>query len=223
MKTYRNFLEQVNDRGYEIPETKSLSEDEFFDLLKDCDSIDGNYLKIYRSVYLTDDFYFINNENFERRSAYTSNQYTLWINHHEEWKDYPKRNLICSINYNRTYGSNDYIVIPFKNSKWGIVPSNDIQDIPNIYDFNDLNIDDQDFDDMMNDLKLYYEYDDVKIDTPEKLGFHVCDYKDIPKYTKNENYEIWTDSNVLLIRSDIFKNYFSLEIYGLRSSERRTK
>ena len=154
MKTYKKFLEKVNDRGYGIPETKSLSKGEFFDLLKDCDSIDGNYLRIYRSVDLTDNFYFINNENFERRSAYSSNQYTLWINHHEEWKDYPKRNLICSINYTRFFGSNNYVVIPFKNSKWGIVPDDDIQDISNIYDLNDLNIDDQDFDDMISDLKL---------------------------------------------------------------------
>lgn len=198
MKKFKNYILERK-----LPETKRLSEDEFFNLLPKCDNIEeGVYLKIFRTVDLKDDFYFINNENYERRSAYTSNQYTLWINNHEEWKDYPKRNLICSLNYKRYFGECDFVVIPFKNSKWGIVPSYDIQDIDNIYRLNDLPIRDDNFDNMMKDLEDY----NYKIKSPEELGFTLRYYKDV-KHIQN-NLEIWTDSNVLLIRDDIFEKIF---------------
>lgn len=64
-----------------------------------------------------------------RKSANTHNYYTLWINNNAEWYAYPKRNLICSSNYNtadRYAFDTAFIVLPKNGANIGICPTADI-------------------------------------------------------------------------------------------------
>src|SRR5574343_189835 len=67
------------------------------------------YLKNYESMF----------------SIPKDNYYTMLINHLDVWKDYPKRELICSL---KPRFGGEYRIIPFDGSKWVIVPKHDIQD-----------------------------------------------------------------------------------------------
>lgn len=69
-----------------------------------------------------------------RESKNTKNYYTLWMNNNSEWKNYPKRNVICSSNpitashydrANRQYN----LILPKNDSKIGIVMDEDIWDV----------------------------------------------------------------------------------------------
>jgi len=64
-----------------------------------------------------------------RRSANTTNYYTLMIDNSKYWKDYPKRSksFICAT-YKPNYNYNDYVVIPYDNTKMGVCPSQDMWD-----------------------------------------------------------------------------------------------
>ena len=75
------------------------------------------------------DFGIINPKRFERKSANTSNHYTLLIDNLPEWKQYPKRSrsVICSVDVPQSPGSeNVYYVFPVKGSKVGVCPRGDI-------------------------------------------------------------------------------------------------
>lgn len=116
--------------------SKSISEKEFFNgIQKNCkQSIKRaqiGYL-IYRKILKqNDDFLFLKPSGELRKSANTRNYYTLWINNHPSWKNYPKREIICAGGsgkrafHHGSSGSN-YIVLPFDDAKIGICPSDDI-------------------------------------------------------------------------------------------------
>lgn len=66
-----------------------------------------------------------------RASAFAkSNQYTIWVDNHPSWKDFPKRSrsFICSTNYHtaRHFGI-PHIVFPIGDPKFGICPVSDFQ------------------------------------------------------------------------------------------------
>lgn len=72
-----------------------------------------------------------------RRSAYTHNYYTLWMNGHEDWAEFPKRELICTndITYANLYKAGNvstgsiYGVYPNdKETLFGVAPTGDIWD-----------------------------------------------------------------------------------------------
>lgn len=83
-----------------------------------------------RGSRTTEDFLHLKPGNELRKSAHTSNYYTLFINNHPLWKDYPKRQIICSggsgeramAHLSRTV----YYVFPIDRSKIGICPDDDI-------------------------------------------------------------------------------------------------
>lgn len=67
-----------------------------------------------------------------RKSANTLNYYTLFINNHPMWEDYPEREVICSGGSGERafahFANYVYYVFPFDRSKIGICPENDIWD-----------------------------------------------------------------------------------------------
>jgi len=62
-----------------------------------------------------------------RPSANTYNYYTLFINNNPVWKDFPKRQIICTTDsdISESYGNN-FIVYPKNGAKIGICPGGDI-------------------------------------------------------------------------------------------------
>lgn len=83
--------------------------------------------RIYRGTNAPYETYLINpKESPNRMSANTSNIYTLFINHDPSWKEYPKREIICTTDKFETYHSRSFIVIPKNGAKIGVCPSNDI-------------------------------------------------------------------------------------------------
>jgi len=222
MKNYNNFIYEAYDRFTFSKITDKLSTEQFNEELLKCDSVSDNvYHKIYRSVDLYDPYYLIKNSTpgFERISAYAPNHYTLFINHSPLWEDYPKRNFICSYNRQAGFGDTIYVVIPYKNSKWGICPTNDIQNIQNLYrtmlKLDAAKVDDSSYENMLNTLdKTDYSDNPYTIEDlnvlfdPDNNGFVLSDYKDLDKNIKTPRPEIWTDSDVLLIRIDEFEKRF---------------
>jgi hypothetical protein len=87
---------------------------------------------IYRGIRSIDsDIVHVEPSKFIRRSANTSNYYTMIIDSLPEWSMFPKRSqsIICSTNceYARGYGGGySYVVLPVNGNKWGICPDNDI-------------------------------------------------------------------------------------------------
>ena len=62
-----------------------------------------------------------------RMSANTYNYYTLIINNAHAWKEFPKREIICTTNENSAWGFGDvYRVFPQNGAKIGICPRTDI-------------------------------------------------------------------------------------------------
>jgi len=138
LKKYESFVD--------IDSSKGLTENEFNSLLSEkCSQFDWNDKPIFRC--LTSESYkkyaFINSSESYRTYTHDGKQYrasmaspfgnyayTVLMNHLPCWKDYPKRQLICSTSMNLFQGSNYlYRVIPFDGSKWGIVPKDDIHGI----------------------------------------------------------------------------------------------
>lgn len=74
------------------------------------------------SIY--DNFGIINPKTHTRRSANTSNYYTLLVDNLPQWKDYPKRSqsIICANDERTAYGSQSdkYLVLPVDNGKIGV-------------------------------------------------------------------------------------------------------
>lgn len=61
-----------------------------------------------------------------RRSRWTRNYYTLWVNNHSDWSRFPKRSVVCSTNkgYARGYGK-VFVILPRNGSLIGIAPTQD--------------------------------------------------------------------------------------------------
>ena len=93
--------------------------------------------------------YFIDPSKSERKSANTSNFYTLWIDNSKKWADYPKRSksLICTTQAQTAAGyGTSYMMIPYDGAKIGVCPSYDMwESFPNamsdvgLYTLNEFN------------------------------------------------------------------------------------
>jgi len=71
----------------------------------------------------------IDTSGFNRESANTFNYYTLWIDNHEQWKKFPKRNksLICTTSEDSATGYGKLcVIIPSDDSHLGMCPMDDI-------------------------------------------------------------------------------------------------
>jgi len=62
----------------------------------------------------------------DRKSKNTTNTYTLWLNNHPTWEQYPNRNVICSLSSHVAgkYGTT-YIILPKNGTKIGVCPERD--------------------------------------------------------------------------------------------------
>jgi len=128
MKNYSKFLlEHKLWKG-----TSEISEEKMLELLKTkySDYFSNKYsfyndFRISRYIYNVDNKILqINPKEYERKSLNTENYYTLIINN--EWKEFPKRKLICRIEQAPKIDIYEYIVIPSNNSNWGICPDYDL-------------------------------------------------------------------------------------------------
>lgn len=64
-----------------------------------------------------------------RRSAYTHNYYTLWMDNHPAWKQYPKRSysISCTTDLEKTEDYGDpMVVVPLQATTIGICPESDL-------------------------------------------------------------------------------------------------
>jgi len=133
MKFYHYINEQQSgSREQEhSPRTTSISEEQFNQLLnKNCSHFINNKNEIYRGLWFNDDYGYINPLNYNRKSANTSNYYTILFDEIlPSWKNMPKRSksVICSTSFTeaRAYGI-VYRVYPFNDSKIGITSYQDI-------------------------------------------------------------------------------------------------
>ena len=117
---------------------KVLKDKEFFKIAKDYSSAIEQYKKgniIYRGLDIRSDsfdiYHFNSIDNTERRSRNTDNYYTILINHLlPSFKEYPKRQIICSFDDGIALNYGDlFIVLPKNKSKIGVVPKQDIWDV----------------------------------------------------------------------------------------------
>jgi hypothetical protein len=126
LKTRRKFIKNMN----------ILSEDDAVDYaIKNCQDFINNPIYISRGISspaINVGVSPISSECFysapvNRTSRDNKNHYTLFIDNHPSWKNYPKRqkSFICTIG-NTALGYIKYLVIPVDGSKWGIAPSKDI-------------------------------------------------------------------------------------------------
>lgn len=135
MRFEKFLLEGSNYEG-SSGRVKSLSEDEFIKLLttkcknaiKSMES--GNY--IYRGDRNQGIFFEGNGALSTRLSRNTSNYYTLWMDNHPQWSQFPKRSksFICTNDeyYASGFGNNMKIVIPFDGVDIGVCSNNDLWD-----------------------------------------------------------------------------------------------
>lgn len=133
MRFEKFLLEGSNYEG-SSGRVKSLSEDEFIKLLttKCKHSIDamskGQY--IYRGDKNQGIFFEGNGTLNTRLSRNTSNYYTLWMDNHPQWSQYPKRSksFICTNDkgYARGFGNDMKIVIPFDGVDIGVCSRHDL-------------------------------------------------------------------------------------------------
>lgn len=114
--------------------SKEISKDEIYSYLTSKDfNIHKNASKIYRKISGFESKYgIVRPQNYKRKSANTSNYYTLIIDNSPKWSSYPKRSksIVC-------WAVNDkddtpaplhalYYIIPKERSKVGVVPKSDI-------------------------------------------------------------------------------------------------
>lgn len=126
----RQYLNE-NEKG----RSKAISEDEAIKKLTTTSSqAFDRYIKgykIFRTTKSKQSFIYTVPTG-SRRSAYTTNFYTLIINNHPMWKNYPKREIICSAGTGeRAFahsGGATYNVFPVNGAKIGICSSDDIWD-----------------------------------------------------------------------------------------------
>lgn len=141
--------------------TKNIKTENAIEILKtkcknSLSDILNNKFYLYKGISSNENFLLFDGQG-TRKSAYTSNYYTLLFSDIlESWKNIPKRNksLICSLkkSYAKTYGSL-YYVIPYDDSSlfgfcdaedfWNIISSITNINIENV--FKDSNISDLNF------------------------------------------------------------------------------
>jgi len=200
MKKYKNFIneEKVWYKNIE------LDEDEVKKLLDGPEYSDFNPddKPIYRSFHFPFEYGIMKNIK-ERRSAYADNYYTLLINNLPSWKEYPKRQIICTDVPFRYRANNVYRIIPKNGAKIGICPSDDIQaDFPSGKLSDELKLDGIFNLSQFNDILLYipYKYETIKNKKPKSLNtFPDNNWKtfinNLKKY--NEKYiELKSDSEI---------------------------
>lgn len=118
-----NFATYLTESAYK----KTYTKDEIVKLIKE--NCDTSKL-IYRGMSDGDDFYKITGENGGRKSANTSNHYTIILDHFIAQKNskYPLRSksIICTDDYDFAENFNEtvYVILPFKDTILGRV--NDI-------------------------------------------------------------------------------------------------
>ncbi len=224
--TIQKFLLLEKSRNIEI------TLDDVKDKLKSIYTKD-EILPIFRGTHNCFDYSYVNPKLYNRRSANTSNYYTLFMDNSELWKEYPKRSqsLVCTTSFNRAdFTSNVYILIPLdKQTKFGICKKSDLWNsftyllskvkTSNIFDMDDfnskfssLNISDKSYEEMIKDLSKIdndtlvdkFKLIDSKIFDlndlldPIKNEFELKEYSNLKSIT-NQNREIWTDSDCILI------------------------
>lgn len=124
------FLSYLNEEDEQYKELTEKEVEKY--LLTDYNDAWKSYKKgnvIYKGLmepFLDSSFLWIKQQK-NRKSANTLNFYTPIINEHPSWKDFPKRNVICTLN--NTYA--DYYGVVFKifpknGTKIGICPSEDV-------------------------------------------------------------------------------------------------
>lgn len=130
---FKNFLNEGRSEYIKEEDAKEL-------LLTKCSQALEQYKKghiIWRKVAKFQDRFGIvdPSKHRERYSANTYNYYTLIMNNHPMWKDYPKREIICSGgNGDRAKGQSPsswsylFFVFPFNGAKVGICPKDDVWD-----------------------------------------------------------------------------------------------
>lgn len=133
MKSYKYFILEKNLWTGTEQITKNQAKEVFKQF---CTEVDlENDTKIIRVVdNIKQKCFLIDPSKYERRSANTLNYYTLVLNNAPNWKEYPKRKLICAIGNN--YWIDDefvteeeaFRIIPFDGSKWGVCSKYDIWD-----------------------------------------------------------------------------------------------
>lgn len=138
--SFKQFLLEAKEKSQY---KKEISRDEAINFLKEnCNNMDFKN-PVWRGMDSTNpkDFYLIEGQLGERRSANTSNHYTLILD--EQIKklgtDYPLRSksIICGTDGNKNYASNFgdlYAIFPFNDIKIGICPQEDIWHTDTIFE-----------------------------------------------------------------------------------------
>jgi len=134
---FQTYLLEMNNRGFDSPSgrSKRLSGRQAEKLLKTkCSVAVDRVIKghfIFRSVDNRNDWVLLEPSG-NRISANTLNYYTLIMNNHPMWSDFPNREVICAGGSGRRafqHGAqNDYLVFPYNMAKIGICPDADVWD-----------------------------------------------------------------------------------------------
>jgi len=244
--------------------SKAITQDVAFETIKDkCKNAYKAYTNnqiIYRgySNYMGQYAIIDPKSGKPRKSANTSNHYTILIDNSPNWKGYPKRSqsLICSNSYGYSKGYGKvYEVFPYdQGTKIGICPERDFwfsfeegigetnsldyfnfalarllrrRDIEidiskftahtqytNALDFADTQLRKKDLEVMKDEIDPILKSWNYKKDTlkqhindildPNKNGFKVVnDARKIPKVSKGDGQEMWTDTKCVLIESSL--------------------
>lgn len=172
--------------------TKSISELKAFDtMVSECRDIAKEFIGnvyIMRGSDTTEDYLHLKPGKEFRKSAHTSNYYTLFINNHPLWKNYPKRQIICSGGSGERafnhFARSTYFVFPIDGSKIGICPDDDIwssfnyqirkyfnrSDVSNLIEFNEV-LDYYGFsDDSWSELKKQLQNEEISIKNGKSMN-----------------------------------------------------
>lgn len=219
-----NYLNESRTKPLDTEHVKYLLKNEFSDMAK-------NLLKgevLYRGMKTKSDYSFLDPSRFKtRRSANTSNYYTLFINNHPMWEDYPKREIICSTDelYAEDYGDL-HLILPENGAKIGICSDDDIWNSMNVLDLNtelELRYDiTQDSYEEMKKQTQNIPYKETsmsiwdymeKIWNPDKNNFDVTTTKNLKLPNKRE---VWTDAKCIVVNQDKDEELDEIvrEIYG---------
>lgn len=98
--------------------------------LKNCKTYDFNSsTMLYRGINNPNKYMLVEPKTHSRKSANTTNEYTIIIDNHPKFKSYPKRSqsIICTTNIEKSkmYGET-FVVIPFDKSNCGVAEGGDI-------------------------------------------------------------------------------------------------
>lgn len=128
MTKFKNFLLNESDLIYR--RTKIIKPEEAMDFIKNkCTDVLDFYrksnIRIFRGTSKGNYLYIDTRGKKERTSRDIPNFYTLIINNDQSWKNFPKRQIICST-IRVAYGNVLYVVFPVNGSKIGVCPESDI-------------------------------------------------------------------------------------------------